>query len=842
MIRILWPTLCRQLSHRVEGFPAPQVVLFDTALQTMRTAPIDLQGEQRRICTLAFPQDASVFELTLRLAGECEAPPTLRFQVARRVCPVDVNGLNVPRFEAGTLHDADVIEFRHVQLHWAPRFRTTIEDLLQRDVGVTPNLLLPWQVRRSLSHPVDSVVVHRPGRSFVRVPFEPVLRPGALRAHVLRSVGAPADGLMKVPLLSPHFLTPSPHVFVLTSEELRRHPHWALFDVRRVTQGCPPFFLAALPARASVGFVTQLVHDYRPDVGPTAGIFYNNALLENDWAPTEQLSLMTVVAPGSDLLLRSPAVWFTADLLESNLGYQTAFCRYEESCRAQSRRESPMASLPLPSTTSTTTSLSWEDEMAARRPIHPDPVREGPQPRDPRDHIVCVAASTQCPPGAFTLHKSVDLPGIPARVLYYVSRHSFVPRLPCVFISPLVYRTPARIPLLFAVVRDEAEHQTFVWIDAMPVAPHPYFLAVDAPCTLQDIYALIRVSPPATPWAAVNGQTWTGQVRTFCFGDVIQLRTRRQSLQTLSLDSDRFSLPHSALLYRSIFGPEMRCRSLSAQTTPAEAYRRFDRQLLYDHFKRTYTAWARELILLPGSRLVFVGTGLPVIRIPTGIAGPPSCDLAQVLFNSVFSHLFGDRRVRAMRLELGGAWLFAAVPEGSDSVTWVYEAHWGLALVHCDRRSSQLQLHPIMDRSVLVPAIDFGPVGVALHTFDNRDVPVTQFRSLADTDTSDLRLEGVSLLQHNVQRVRSKPSRIDFPASIPTPCRSKRGATSAPTTTEEVLPPVQMFGEQLVVWQLNSGAPAVSTEHDHLIGTVLLRMFLLPCRTGRQLMTCALFL
>ena len=751
----------RILRHSVEGFPAPQVVLFDTALRMHRTAPIDLQGEQQRICTLAFPQDASVYELTLCLARACEAPPTLRFQVARRVCTVDVNGLNVPRFDAGTLQHADVIEFRHVQLHWAPRFRTSIEDLLQRDVSATPELLLPLQPRRSFSHPVDSVVVHRPGRPFVRVPYEPHLRPGALRAHVLHSVGSSADGLMKVPLLSPHFQAHSPHVFVLTSEEIRQHPHWALFDVRRVTRADVPFFLVALPARVSLGFVAQLIHDCRPDVGPIAGVFHNNSLLDDNWTPTGQLSLMTVVAPGSDLLLRPPAVWFTADLLESNLGYQTAFYRYEEPRRAWALR-APQTALHMPSsTTSTTNALSWEEEIAARRPIHPDPVREGPQPRDPRDHIVCVAASAQCPPGAFTFHRSVDLPEIPARVLYYVSRHAFVPKLPSVSFSPVVYRTHARIPLLFAAVRDEIEHQVFVWIDAMPAAPYPVFQALEGFRNMQDVYACIGVVPPAKPFAAVNGQIWSGQARSFCFGDVIQLRTRRDSLITLSLDSNRFCLPHAALLYRPVIGPEMRCRSTSVQLTPIEAYKPFTRQFLYDHFKRIYTAWARELVLLPGSRIVFVGPDLPVIRIPTGIDGQPSRELAQALYNSVFSHLVGDRRVQAMRLQLGGAWLFAAVPDDGDSTTWVYQAHWGLALVHCGRYSSQLRTHPLIERSVLVPSIDFGPV--------------TQYRTLAEVDATDLPLEGTSLLQRKARLKRAVFPAMDGHAKLPTPCRSSRG-------------------------------------------------------------------
>ena len=810
----------RILRHRVDGYPAPQIVLFDTAFRTMRTAPIDLQGEQQRICTLAFPQDSSVYELTLKLATACAAPPTLRFQVARRVCPVDVNGLNVPRFEADTLRDADVIEYRNVQLHWAPRFRTSLQDLLQRDISVTPQLLLPLQVRRSFSHPVDTVVVHRPERHFVRVPFESHWRPGQLRAHVLSSVDGLSDGLMKVPLLSPRYQSPCPHVFVLSREELQRYPHWALVDVRRVSSSDDPFFLTALPTRASLGFIMQMIHDRRPDVGPIAGVFLNTSLMDDDWAPSGQMSLLTVVAPGSDLFTNSPAVWFTADLLESNLGYQTAFHRYEEPRRARSTTAASGAFGVPTSTTSATTSLSWEEEMAARRPIHADPVREGPQPRDPRDHIVCVAASAQCPPGAFTFHRSVDLPEIPARILHYVSRHSFVPRLPIVGVSPMVYKTPARISMLVAFVRDEIEHQVFVWIDAMPVKPYPLFQALDGPCTLRDICSHMQLVPTATPFASVNGQIWTGEERTFHFGDVIQLRSRRASLHTLSLDSDRFCLPRAALLHRAVYGPEMGCSGINVRVTPEQAYRRFTRQLLYDHFKRTYTSWARELILLPGSRIVFVGPDLPVIRIPAGVDGQPSRELAQ--------HLVGSRRVVAMRVTLSGAWLFAAVPADSGSVTWVYEANWGLAFVHCDSDSSQLRTHPIMDRSVLVPNIDFGPVGIALHTFDNRDIPVMQRRQLRDDGREELRTDGVSLLQHRVHRVQKCGASTAPISGIPTPCRSnRRPALHMGHDTDKGTPPVS--GEQVpnlwTFWGVGGACKTLQLAEQSSFDQVALRLF-----------------
>ena len=111
----------RILRYPVEGYPGPQVVLFASEADGFRTAPVDLQGDSRRICTLAFPAHASIFELTLQLTEHCQAPSTLRFQVARRHAPVEVNGLRAPQFEADTLVDADVVQIRNIRKHWTPR-------------------------------------------------------------------------------------------------------------------------------------------------------------------------------------------------------------------------------------------------------------------------------------------------------------------------------------------------------------------------------------------------------------------------------------------------------------------------------------------------------------------------------------------------------------------------------------------------------------------------------------------------------------------------------------------------------------------------------------------------
>ena len=384
-------------------------------------------------------------------------------------------------------------------------------------------------------------------------------------------------------------------------------------------------------------------------------------------------------------------------------------------------------------------------------------MHEGPSRRDPRDHVICVVASPQCPPGAFTFHESIDLPELPARALYYVAQHSFVPKLPMIRFSPVVYHTLARISMLFVTVSAEHEPRAYIWIDPLPWIRYPQFRSVDSPATLAEVLALAGLEPAAPMLATVNGQFWAGESRSFSFGDVVQVRDRVIALTTLSLDSWRFSLAHSALLHRPVFGPEMRCHANDLQMLPATAYRQFTREVLYTHFRRIYTAWARELILLPGSAVMFVGPGLPPVRFSSGTHGQPSLDVAQALYNSLFGHRFGCRTVLSMDMRENDAWLFAAVPLEDPTVTWVYGISQGLSFVHTDRSGTHLQHHPIMERTVLLPSITFGSVGVAVHTFDNRVRPVLQRRTLRGPTTGrglPAATIGVSLLQLSVRHER----------------------------------------------------------------------------------------
>ena len=646
----------RILRYGIEGYPCPQVVLFEAGKELERTAPVDLQGEVRRICTLSFPVRASIFELSLLMEQACETPSTLRFQVARRHVQVEVNGVRVPRFEADSLLDADAVQFLNVKEHWTPRDRPDIVALMASSQTFTPELLLPLQVLRSFSHPVTSAVVHRTGQPTGFVSFDPCMRPAVLRAHVLSSLGCLDSGLLKLPLLSPHFEGQHPHFIVLDKAEFQHHRYWAIFDVRRLHgPDNAPFFLAPVPAQASVGYLLQMIHERIPGLGPLAGIFHNHVWMSDVWRPLDAVSLLTVIPQGANLLDHSPAVYHTLDLLETNLGYQSAFCRYEVSSALGSSHVTAAF---------TTTSTTWALESdSGRMAINPDPVREGPAVRDPRDHVICLVASPQCLPGAFTFHSSVDLPELPARALHYVTRHAFVSHMPVVRFSPVVYRTLARIPMLFATVGAELEPDVYIWIDPLPGIPYPLFRQVGPLAALDDVLSLAGLEWHGPAFATVNGQIWAGDARNFAFGDVVQVRSRLDALFAFSLDSLRFNIAHCPLLHRPVFGPEMRCLNSDLQTCPAMAYRRFTREVLYTHFRGIYTAWARELILRPGSSVMFVGPGLPPFRACSGASGQPVLEAAQALYDSLFGRSVGVRLVQSMDMQLSGAWLFAAVPE-----------------------------------------------------------------------------------------------------------------------------------------------------------------------------------
>ena len=672
---------------------------------------------------------------------------------------MDVNGLRASRFDANTLREADTIEISGALQHWTPRTRPDMHTLLATGQSFTPEILLPLQVRRSFTHPVNSVVVHCVGRSPQRVDFEPWMRPAVFRQRALEAAGFSSEGILKLPLLSPHFEGASPHAFVLLREELRHYPRWAIFDTRRLS-GCQdlPFFLAPLPAAVNVGYIVQLVHERLPESGPISGVFYDHLLLTDEWTPAATVALATILPHGADILERPPAVHYTLDLLELNVGYQTAVHRFEAAGIAR-----PPSQQLVTRHAASTTSTTWvASARLGERPIHADPVHEGPARRDPRDHLICLVASAQCRPGAFTFHRSIDLPELPTRALHYVAQHAFVSRYFFVSFSPVVYRTLARVPMLFAVVRDEHELTPYVWIDVLPQAPYPVFHPVAGPTTLGGLFASVGLPCPAPAFATVNGQRWFGEARTFCFGDVVQVRQCLEDLISFSLDSYRSRLVHASLLYRPVIGPEMRFRSRSIQDCPAQVYRRFTRQRLYDHFRGIFTVQARELILAPGSQLLFVGPDLPAVRFASGCEGEPVCEAAQRLYDSLFGRSHGSRRVASMSLRLQDAWLFAALPAMPETTTWAFEYNGGISFVFADRAGAHLRQHPLIDRSVLLPELTYGEVGIAHHTFDNRPRPVVQRRTLraafpADQQEGPPVAHGVSLLQQRVRLVSAGP-------------------------------------------------------------------------------------
>ena len=161
----------------------------------------------------------------------------------------------------------------------------------------------------------------------------------------------------------------------------------------------------------------------------------------------------------------------------------------------------------------------------------------------------------------------------------------------------------------------------------------------------------------------------------------------------------------------------------------------------------------------------------------------------------------GERRVRALGMQLSEAWLFAALPSVVSSVAWAYESHFGIDVVHSGRAGVQLLRHPLMERSCLLPSLTFGEVGIAIHTFDNRARPVLQRRVLGGLEEAQLPLqkedEGLSMLQTAIcvasgaQPIQDQvPKGVSDVAassraclrSIATPCRRRQCAEPLATS------------------------------------------------------------
>ena len=226
----------RLLRYTLEGYPAPQVVLFDPARPDLRTAPVDLKGAFNRVCSNAlFPFRMRLRSLSSRYALH---------RTAKRQPPSDF------RLQGGmpgrTSMDSGLPGLRRGSSRMPMLLKSTtsnniglgvpadVQTLLDTERSFTPEILSPLQVRRSFTHPVSAVLVHRAGSTPRRVAYDPNLRPAALRAHVLTETGCAPDGLMKLPLLSPHYCEAMPHVCAF----------------RRIDgHGQVPFFLAASCSR-----------------------------------------------------------------------------------------------------------------------------------------------------------------------------------------------------------------------------------------------------------------------------------------------------------------------------------------------------------------------------------------------------------------------------------------------------------------------------------------------------------------------------------------------------------------------------------------------------------------
>ena len=738
------------------SYPSPQLVLHGPIPEQQRVVPVLLQADSEQICTLSIDRDWSAFELAIALREPCACLDSIRFQVARRVVSVESDHMRIPPFEARRMRDADVIAFRGIIKNWTPQSpaRYLTEESERPAVGCR---VRPAQVLRSISRPPQCVYVHRVGHALQEVPIDHLWRPARLRAEVLRFLSMPPGSLLKILPFSPHFQGLHAHVIILGPDDLQRHRKWAVVDTRRMSVEGPPFRVMSVPSRLSLGFLRGMLDDEVPDLGPMGTVFTDRDLFAEGWQSMPDVSLLTLIPHARTE--HHPAMCFTLNVLEQGAGYQSAFCHLPPA-RLTGRVADP---LPPARTTSSTTTGAWVHDCTSAsegisRPLVVDPpAREGHARPDPRENVLVLVASAQCVPGMVSVHRHTDLPEITARVLHYVTRHAFVPSMPTVQYVPRVFYTPARMHMLFATVHDEHENHALIWIDAMPLLPQPLFIQADGLLTLGDIAFLLRCDAAAQLSASINGMPWSGAAHLFSFGDVVQLRASSVDLVSLAPDSARNVLVHAAALAFPVYGPYMRFRGYTIQTTPSQAYVHFGRQELYTHFRAVYLALVRDLILLPGSQVMFVGPGLPCIRVCTGVEGEPSNEQAQALYDSFFAGRSGARRVVSLRWSMNSVWLCAALPPGFANTMWAFCSNNGVSSVEAARNGDGLQAYPLMEGTVLAPTTTFGGVGLALHTFAQRPQPTLRFEEPQVGD------EGVSFLQVRASRVLVRVWSEDHP-------------------------------------------------------------------------------
>ena len=739
----------RLLHHVHPQFPGPQVVVHGPIPAGHIVVPIVFRSDAEQVCTLTFDRSWCAFELAVAATSACSTEASLRFQVARRIVSVEANYCRVPPFEARRLVDAEIITFADIVKDWTPQ-RSIRWQEVHRDERLTlAGRLNPVRVRRSFTHPPHTLFVHATGAALTSMPLDHLWRPGQLRAAALQHANAPAGSVVKLLPFSPHFQGLCPHVVILTPDDLHGHRRWAVVDCRRVSRSCEAFRVISIPSHLSLGLLCDLLAVLQPPLAPIGRVLIDGDHLHDERRLVPEVSLLTLLPQHHAHM--HPALCFTLDILEQGLGYQSAFCRALPS-RLEGQSVDTASFLEGgASTTTTTWMVPSSIDLPDSRQLQVDlPAWEGPERPDSRVNVLFLVASAQCVPGMLSVHPSIDMPEVSARLLFYVSRLSFVPGMPLVQYTPRVFRTPDNRHMVFATVRNEHEPVPYVWVDALPCTDKPVFIQIGTSASLRDIAIAIDRPRIAHMFCTVNGLPWDGTVRVFAFGDVVQVRSRLPSLISFAPDCARNILTHAAALAFPVFGPYMRFRGYTLQITPPIAYRRFTREELFTHFRGVYLNLVRDLILLPGSTAMFVGPQLPCIRVCTGVEGDVSSSQAQMLYNSFLAARFGEREVVPLRWSLGSTWLVAALPSGFSDTIWAYRCNGGVGFHAAGRCGEGLRNYPLMENTVLFPTVSFGGVGIALHTFEQEAPPPLR------TFEPQVGVDELSLLQTSARVLRVK--------------------------------------------------------------------------------------
>ena len=628
----------RVINHALASFPSPQVCLHPPIRADFVALPVEVSPGY--VCTVVSSRDASALALMIQLERDCSVTRMQRLLLTRGVIKMIINDV-----EIDDIHERDALilaDTARITPHYV---------LLEHGVVPEVETLAPhWR------NAVGPFVLHRPGLAPVEVHLPVHLSPSGVR-HALIGLGFLDNaGSIHMPYVCPAVPGVGVHLLLLNRQQVESEITYAVHDVRRAIH--PPFvpyWTSPVAHQAHLDFLTEVLHDAFPVLGPILEVFYDTRPLHNalEHGGCPWLTVMgfpRVSSPHTPVL--EPALQPTDELSRLRAGYRATFSRLRRSHvpavgpadpRGSSVRtsiaENGTCPVEMETTTTTTTcphgpppdvssacAATTTTSTPAARPIAVTP--DSWQAFDVVVHVMgdqaAIASTTQNGRG--------HLAEILATVTWCLHANGALTTHSVLSACPRVFLGPDGRCHLFAQARGPGCDR-FLWIFAPEWHTLPLSIPWSASLELADVLDAVGLLPDDVAIVSVDGVLRCEHPAAARPGSVICVASTKAQHYTLPLHllSDRILGVQTLLFCAS--GPD---------AGPLNCYDDL-RSFFYD-----LVAEASKCVgeFRRGKRFLIVRAGLAPILCCAGTALPPTLHQAQNFYDSSLQQHFGAIRLK----------------------------------------------------------------------------------------------------------------------------------------------------------------------------------------------------